>query len=197
MPDWVRWAWAGLFGLTLGQHLAHVLRMCGLHRLWHSGHMLMAIGMGFMFLPRYNGIPGWVWEVLFAAATALAGGYGLVMLHRGTRIDLAWITLVAGFAAMVYMWAMMDGFALAPISYAAALWFSGEAVGWFTGELCGRRDKGWLPPAVARPRAGVKTGAYLTGSMPIAYAATWPIRTTLGLMAAGMAYMLIGMQLML
>jgi len=160
----------------------------------------MGIGMAYMFLPpQYRYTTRWPWQVLFAVATILAGGYALLKLRKGTRVDLPWITLIVGLGAMVYMWAMGDGLAWAPITYAAAIWFSGEAVGWFTGELCGRRDNAWLPTAIApsRGRATVMPAPYLTGSKPIAYGATWFTRTTLGLMAVGMAYMFVGMQLLL
>lgn len=112
----------------------------------------------------------------------------LLKLRKGFQIDVPWIAPIAGLAAMIYMSAMSGGLAWAPISYTAA--------GWFSGELCGRRDNGWLPTAIAPVRGGATAAPDLSRSKPIAYNATGLMRTTLGLMAAGMAYMFAAVQLM-
>ena len=51
MPGWARWIWVGIFFLILVPHVAHFVRMHGVHRFWHLGHVLMGIGMAYMFLP--------------------------------------------------------------------------------------------------------------------------------------------------
>ncbi|MGE0463783.1 MAG: DUF5134 domain-containing protein [Vicinamibacterales bacterium] len=198
-PDWARWIWAGIFVVSVLEHLAHVVRMSGVHRLWHLGHTLMAIGMAYMFVPpQYRDTTRWPWQLLFAAAAILAAGYALARARRGTRIDLPWIALTIGLAGMWYMWAMRDGVAWAPFTYVSAVWFLAEAVGWFTGELCGRNESGWLPTAIG-PLGAARTSPtpapYLAGSRPVACRMTRAGRLTLGLMAVGMAYMLAGMQL--
>ena len=200
MPDSARWIWGGIFLAILVHHVAHLVRMHGVHRLWHAGHVLMGIGMAYMFLPpQYRDTPRWPWQVVFALATVLAGGYALRKWRKGIRIDLPWIMLIVGLGSMVYMWAMKDGAARAPITYALAIWFCGEAVGWFNGELCGRRENAWLPAAIGPLRSDTRAMAApcLAGTHPLAYGASPLTRVTLGLMAVGMAYMFVGMQLLL
>jgi len=201
LPSSIRWIWVWVFLFVIAVHLLHPLRVYGVHRLWHSGHLLMAIGMIHMFLPEeFKGGSHWAWEFVFAAATVLAGGFAALKLRQGTVIDLPWVTLTVDLGIMVYMLAMMDGATWAPVTYGAAIWSAAEAVGWFVGGLCGRRDDSWLPKAIG-PRGGggepAATVRYLAGATPIAYDATQLSRTTLGLMALGMAYMLIAMQLMM
>ena len=121
MPDWAQWFWVGIF-LSIGvTHLAHLVRMHGLRRIWHLGHVLMGVGMAYMFVPlQYRDTSPRHWQVVFAAATVLAFGYALLKARKGTQIDIPWITLTVDLGAMIYMWAMMSGIAWPTISYAAA-----------------------------------------------------------------------------
>jgi hypothetical protein len=195
LPDWVCWIWAGIFSFTVVEHLLHLVRMRGTHRLWHLGHTTMAIGMAYMFVPpQYRDTTRWPWQLLFAAAALFATGYALARLSRGVRIDLPWITLIIGLVGMWYMWSMRDGVAWAPVTYAAATWFLAEAVGWFTSDLCGRPGSR-LPTAVQSRGSLAGSAPYLAGATPIACGTTWAGCVTLGLMALGMAHMLVGMQL--
>lgn len=192
--------------MILGHHATHIVRARGAHRLWHSGHLLMAIGMAYMILPlEYRALlsspPRLLLAnatVLFAVAAILAFGFAVLKLFEGIGIDLPWVTLTAGLGIMAYMLAGMAGEASAPLTYGAAIWCGLVGFGWFTGELCGRPDARWLPPAVGplggAPRA--TAARYLAGTTPIAYHAGSLSRATLGLMAVGMAYMLAAMQRM-
>jgi hypothetical protein len=196
LPDWVCWIWAGIFSFTVIEHLIHLVRMRGTHRLWHLGHTTMAIGMAYMFVPpQYRETTRWPWQLLFAAAALLATGYALARLTRGSRIDLPWITLTIGLAGMWYMWSMRDGVAWAPLTGAAAVWFVAESAGWFTSELCGRPGNRLLPAAIQVGSRGAASAPYLAGATPIACGTTRLGCATLGLMALGMAHMLVGMQL--
>ena len=193
LPAWVRWLWVGIFVLILAQHSLHAARMRGVHRAWHVGHTLMAIGMAYMFLPAdFRLLPFFPWQFFFVIAALLSIGFAVLELFRGKRVDLPWITLSTGLVVMVYMWAMMEGTAWAALSYTAAVWFAIEAAGWLTGELCGNGAIKWLPPGIGLQ--GVKKGPFLAGQYRIAHRTTRSGRLTLALMAAGMAYMLVAMQ---
>lgn len=198
LPDWVRWVWVILFLVVLAQHISHALRMHGIHRLWHCGHMTMALGMSYMFLPPSWGISQiWPWVVIFAFASLSALGYGILHLTRGNRVDFPWVTLTVGLAGMSYMWAMMEGINLSLVTWAAVVWFLMEAIGWFTTELCGRNVKPWLPRAIG-PGHPDRDHRYMSGDdRPVAYGTSWLGAMTLGLMAVGMAHMLAGMHLMM
>jgi hypothetical protein len=196
LPDWARWIWFGIFSFIVVVHATHPFRSHGVQRLWHSGHLLMAVGMAWMFLPlEYGNAFQWAWRLLFAAMAGLAGGYGVLKLVGGTRIDLPWIVLAIDSGAMAYMWTMMDGAASAAVSYALATCCIAEAVGWFSTELPGGRGHPWLPRAIGWSGRG--EAPYLAGSEPLAYRTTRIGATALGVMAVGMAHMLVGMQLML
>lgn len=198
-PIWVRWAWAGFFAYAALEHLPHVRRMRGAHRLWHVGHIVMSVGMAWMFIPpEYRSTTRWPWQVLFAVTSVLAVGYALLRLAAGVRIDLSWIAIAAGQIGMWYMWVMRDGLAREWVTYVGAAWFLAEAVGWFTQELTGRRERGYLPRSLGPfgRRASVSgEPQYLAGATPLAYRLDLRGCISLGLMALGMAYMLIGMQI--
>jgi Domain of unknown function (DUF5134) len=198
LPDRARWIWVGVF-LCIGlRHLVHAAQTRSAQRLWHSGHLLMAIGMVYMFMPAaYRSVPRWPCWLIFTTATTLAGGYAVVKLLNGIRIDFPWVTLTAGLGIMAYMLAVMGEQAWAPLSYGAAICCGAEAIGWFTGALRGRaHDDHRLRTTIDSRGDGARTtrSRYLGGALPIAYHTTWLSRATLGLMAAGMAYMLVAMQ---
>jgi hypothetical protein len=126
---------------------------------------------------------------------ALAGGYAVLRRLGGARIDLPWIALTVDLGAMAYMWAMMDGVAWAPVTYALTACCLAEAGGWFWRELHGRRGVSW---SVGRTRRTGRAGApYLAGTAPLAHRTTRMGAAALGLMALGMAHMLVAMQVML
>jgi Domain of unknown function (DUF5134) len=202
LPSWAGWGWAAVFVVVMLLHVQHAIRMHGAHRLWHSGHILMALGMAYMFLPQeLLTVPNRPWQLGFAGATVLAMIYAGYHLRHGIRVDTPWLTLTFGLALMVYMWAMMDGLVWPPFTYLAAAWFGAEAAGWFTGHLCGDyHHRSFVPPAFGpRRKSGRRisdVGPYLAGCRPIAYGTSWGGRMTLGVMAIGMGYMLLAMQLM-
>jgi hypothetical protein len=211
-----RWLWLGLFGVILGVHLRHVRRTRGAHQLWYGGHALMAAAMAGMLLPAGPGaISAPLWFVGTAGAAGGAVVYALLRHWDGVRIDMPWITLVVGLAAAAYMWLMVAGIAVAPLTYAAAAWLVLEALGWFTGLLCRRtRDSSLLPagrmaaewehadagrslpaPTVYPTRLDAAAPRpFLAGPLPLASAATVVDRLSLGLLALGMAYLFVVMQ---
>jgi hypothetical protein len=60
LPEWARWVWFGAFSVIVVVHATHPFRTHGVPRVWHWGHLLMAIGMAWMFLPleRADAPPG-------------------------------------------------------------------------------------------------------------------------------------------
>lgn len=201
LPDPARWIWIILFIAIFALHVAHAVQMRGVHRLWHTGHMVMAIGMVYMFIPpRFLNGWAWPWVGVFGVVSGLALLFAVREYRRGRRVDLPWITLTAGLALMAYMWLMMGGLGWAPLTYAATGWFLAEAVGWFTEELCGRNPRPVLPPAI-NPRLGpaipLGTCSFLGGDNPIAHGTSSLGAKTLGLMAMGMGHMMVAMQMML
>lgn len=201
LPSWVRWIWLGIFAFILVPHATHPLRTRGVARLWHSLHLLMAVGMTYMFLPlESDAVLRRAWELVFVGVTVFVGGCAVWKLFTRTRIDLPWVTLTVDLGIMAYMLAMMDGHGWAPLSYGAAFWCASEAVAWFTGELSGRHEDQWLPKAIGLHGGDHRAAQALrsvAGAKSIAHEVSWLSRTTLGLMSLGMAYMLVTMQVVL
>lgn len=197
LPDLVRWGWAFAFLVVFVLHFAHVLAMRGVHRLWHCGHLFMAAGMAFMFLPaqHYDG-EFWMWAAAYGLLALFAAIYGVVLFLRGKAIELPWVTLTAGLAVMAYMWWIMLGSSWGTFTIAAVLWFVLEAVGWFTQELCGHEQNVWLPRGLMR-RGSPPDCAFMAGRYPVAHGTSRFGTITLGIMSIGMAYMLMGMHLMM
>jgi hypothetical protein len=49
LPSWLAVIWTVVFIAIFVIHARHALDSDGQRRLWHSGHVLMALGMVFMF----------------------------------------------------------------------------------------------------------------------------------------------------
>lgn len=168
MNSWIPYpvavVWTAAFVLVALVHLAHVAVMAGRHRLWHVGHVVMAVGMLVMFWPAEPllGIPATagVWAYAIAAcAVALAL---VVARWRGVRLGPLWLASVADFAAMAYMFALMSG-GLAWLSVLATVWFAAQTLGWVSGWLNAVLEHGGLGEPVPAARRGVEP---LLGSAP-------------------------------
>ncbi|OZM76552.1 DUF5134 domain-containing protein [Pseudonocardia sp. MH-G8] len=71
LPGWLRGVWIAAVCAVVVVHLRHVCVMSGQRRYWHVGHVLMAAGMAYMYLPHsYQPIPGESGTAAFAAAAA-------------------------------------------------------------------------------------------------------------------------------
>ena len=75
-PTWLAVIWTLVFIAIIVIHALHVRDSDGQRRLWHSGHVLMALGMAFMFAPAsidHFDIPSGFWQLVFAnGALAIA-----------------------------------------------------------------------------------------------------------------------------
>jgi hypothetical protein len=171
IPDPVAVVWVVLFAMVAIVHLGHAAVMGWRHRIWHAGHVVMAIGMGVMFWPGTPllGLPAaagiWVYGVL-AGLLALALA---IIWWRGVRLGMLWLVSVVDFAAMAYMFAMMSD-RLAWLSVLAAAWFTAQLIGWASGWLGAVLERGGLgepgPVTHAVPGASVTDGARFPGERP-------------------------------
>lgn len=80
LPDWLRIVWVAIYALILVLHLVvhlrHLIGLGGQERAWHSSHVLMALGMVYMFLPAgIVTLPSMVGIVVFALAALAATGW--------------------------------------------------------------------------------------------------------------------------
>lgn len=177
LPVWLRVVASGAFAVVLLIHVRHLRTAGPRGRVWHAGHVLMALGMLDMVAPTTSMlVPAWAGEVIFAGAALAVAGFALseffrAELARGRRLGWLWPVVGVDLAAMVWMFAMP-----AP----RLGWLTGLLVGWFalqaTGWATGRLDTA-AEPDVCRSTHRVS------------------VRATLAVMAVGMAYMFLAMQL--
>jgi hypothetical protein len=214
LPTWLTLAWAAVFAGILLVHAWHLVVLSGRRRLWHGVHVLMASGMLVMFVP--TGATGILSSAAIAAFLAAAATVGCLLarerVHRRALGPL-WFAALVDLAAMAYMLAMTTA-RLAVLTLTLLVWFAAQATGWITGRLCvvlahnglGKPAEAAAPvdilatgtPVVAAIKPGIikDNGAPVlpVPPKPREHAHQHVLRVSLGLMALGVAYMLIVMQ---
>lgn len=221
IPAPVAVAWSLLFMLVVLVHVWHAVVLGGRHRLWHLGHVLMAVGMVVMFWPDGSamGSPAAVGVAVYLGAA----GFVVVSLAvaRARRLDLGplWPVIAVDLAWMAYMFAMAS-YRLMWLSVLGVLWFAAQALGWATGRLGRVLERGGLGEAVPasvgstpsnrgteatepsstnqvgrgeRGASGDSEPEILDGVIDSGRR-DWSVRISLAVMGAGMAYMLLAMQ---
>jgi hypothetical protein len=197
LPEWLAIIWTLVFVVIFVIHLRHVLNTHGQRRLWHSGHVLMAAGMTFMFAPTsidHFNIPVTFWQLAFANAAAAVLAWILIQVLSGRAVNLLWLVIATDLGAMVYMWSA-NGY-VAPITWLLVAYFMLQAVLWAT-DTFRRLDREHQIPGIS----GISLGA--DGTTTISAAAAAPLvceldlRATMAAMGLGMAYMFAAMQLVM
>ena len=189
LPDWLRIGWVAIYAVILVLHLRHALGMKGQQRIWHSGHSLMALGMVYMFLPGgILALPVVAGVAVFALAALATGAWVLYALANQRPLDFLWVVLLIDMLGMTYMFVAQQA-ALGALLYLFAAYFAVEMGCWVFGAFNQPNPELRVIPAVV----GGGTVAVAAEARPLAEASTLEVRLTLGLMAAGMAYMFVAM----
>jgi hypothetical protein len=179
MPDWLRAAWATGFVVITAVHLRHALGMSGSDQWWHGAHMVLAVGMGVMFLvPRATG--GHLYEtgaVVFTVLALTLTGVTVLLQWSDGRPALPWAVSTGDAGIMAAMCAVPQPWPAAA-GYGAALYLGAVGVAWAVG---------WWDRVAAPP--GREEGA-----VRVATTTDLSTRTSLAGMAAGMAFMLVAMR---
>jgi Domain of unknown function (DUF5134) len=193
LPAWLAVIWTLVFIAVLVIHARHVVDSDGQRRIWHSGHVLMALGMGFMYAPgsidHFN-IPTGFWQLVFANA---AIGVVLWMLaqalvHRA--VNVLWLVMAIDLGAMAYMWSP-SGFQ-APLTWLLVAYFALQSLMWLSDRMRSVDHKTLWGGGMSVTPAGA-----------VAIAAAEPLvcfrdlRVSMFAMTIGMAYMFAAMQLMM
>jgi len=192
LPSWLSVIWTLVFLVILVVHLRHLIDTRDGRRIWHSGHVLMATGMLFMFAPAsldHFNISASFWQIVFANACGAVVIWMLAQLLSGRSVNLLWGIIAIDFAAMVYMWTP-SGF-VAPITWIVVAYFGAGALLWATNRMRGLDE---------RPLFGGFTlgaGGTLAATRAEPLICEKDLRWSMGLMALGMAYMFAAMQLLL
>ncbi len=193
LPPWLALLWTLVLVAVVVSHARHLLASGGERRLWHSSHVLIAVGMAVMFAPLSIGqvrIPALVWQLLFANA----GGVVLVVLLGraldGLWTNLLWLTSAAEMLAMVYMW---TGHTVAVVSWTLAGYFLAVSVFWLLGADRLVDGRAWprLRGGVTErgESAGAVAGRVASGTLSCGV----DVRVSLATMAFAMVQMLTAM----
>jgi hypothetical protein len=193
LPDWLAVIWTLVFLAVLVIHARHVLETHRGRQLWHSGHVLMALGMLFMFAPAsldHFGIPATFWQLVFANAAGAIVLWMTGQILSGRAVNRLWLVMAIDMAAMVYMWSS-NGF-VAPITWILVAYFTAQSLLWVT-DRSRRLDE----HAVAIPGLTVNADGTLTATAAVApLICERDLRVSMFAMTLGMAYMFAAMQLL-
>jgi Domain of unknown function (DUF5134) len=205
LPTWLGIAATAVFVVVLAVHLRHLAGGTRGGRAWHTGHVLMALGMIDMFLPTSGMIVSAViGEVVFALAAVSVGGFVVSRLVRRGRVSWLWPITGVDLAAMAYMFAM-PSVRFGWLTGLLVAWFVGQALGWIIGRLSAIADAATAEPTdiaghhlatgagVAAPGATTERATPATVAHSSAHSLS--IRATLTVMSLGMGYMFLAMQL--
>ncbi len=142
LPQWLAVIWTLVFIAIIVIHTRHVRDSGGQRRIWHSGHVLMAFGMAFMFAPAsidHFNIPSGFWQLVFANGAIAIVAWMLSQALSRPRDQRA----VAGDGdrprAMAYMWSP-SGFQ-APITWLLVAYFAAQSLLWVTDRMRERRPQ--------------------------------------------------------
>ncbi|QGM99856.1 LysM peptidoglycan-binding domain-containing protein [Methylocystis parvus] len=167
-------------------HCVHLARGCAECRALHGVHLVMLVGMLYMYAAMAFDLvaaPRSLWVTLYVASSAGVLAWLATRHFRGDSVEGVWVLALAQQIAMIYMWAPMTDWAPA-ISYGFALYFALETFGWGL-KAAARGARSALHPATAGPAPAALLPNSFFDDM------------CMTIMAASMAYMFLGMQLMM
>jgi hypothetical protein len=193
LPSWLAVIWMLVFLVIVAVHARHVLESAGQRRYWHAGHVLMAIGMAFMFAPAsvdYFDVPTGFWSLAFANGALAVLLWMLVQMFAGRGTNMLWLLIAFDFAAMAYMWSP-SGFQ-APITWLLVAYFVAQAVLWGTDRMRDLDERTIFGGAVS-----VTPDGALAASVAEPLICFKDLRASMAAMTLGMAYMFAAMQLVM
>jgi hypothetical protein len=194
LPNWLAVLWMLAFFAIVAIHGRHVLESNdGQRRLWHSGHVLMAVGMAVMFAPAsvdYFNIPMGFWSLLFANAAIAIVLWMIVQAFAGRAVNLLWPVMAFDLGAMAYMWSP-SGFQ-APITWILVAYFTVQAAIWVTDRMRNLDERAILGAALS-----VTPDGSVAANVAEPLVCFKDLRFSMAAMTVGMAYMFAAMQLVM
>ena len=193
VPEWLGIAGAAVFVVIAASHLRHFATAVGQQRPWHTCHVLIAIGMAFMYAPSAIdplGIPARFWQIVFAAACVLAALWAISGAQRTPT--LMWLLTAIDLGAMLCMWTANVSTAL---RWALVIYLSIQASLWALDAY--RRVDGDSPVINLSALSAAPAGASLSlaGTRAESLLGDLDISVSMVLMSVGMAWMFAAMQL--
>jgi hypothetical protein len=191
LPEWLAVIWMLVFIAVVVIHALHLRDTHGQRRVWHSGHVLMALGMAFMFAPAsidHFDIPSGFWQLAFAnGALAIFAWMLAQALHRHA-INVLWPVMAIDLGAMAYMWSP-SGFQ-APLTWLLVAWFIVQSLLWVSDRMREVDHKALLGGGFSVTPDGAV--AMSTAEPLVCFR---DLRVSMFAMTLGMAYMFAAMQL--
>ncbi len=201
LPTWIGAAWTAVFILIAASHLRNMIQATGQQRPWHACHVLVAVGMAFMYAPTQIdplAVPSEFWRLVFAAAALIAamwaiGGVGRVSV-------LIWLLSSIDLCVMLYMVSGPRAADMAAVTWLLSAYVLGEALMWALDLY--RRIDGAAPVVSWQMLASESGGPVSAASIGTAATTSGTLLGELDIsasmiaMALGMGYMLVAMQLM-
>jgi hypothetical protein len=192
LPEWLAVIGTLIFISILVVHILHLRESQGQRRLWHSGHVLMACGMAFMFAPASIdsfSIPAGFWQLAFANGALAILAWMLAQALAGRAINVLWLTTAIDLGAMAYMWS--PGGFQGPITWILVAYFAVQSLLWVTNRMREVDHKALLGGSFSvTPDGAVAMSA---GEPLVCFR---DLRVSMFTMTLGMAYMFAAMQLM-
>ena len=177
--------WLTALAVVLLFHCSHLLRMRGEPRWYHSAHVVMLLGMLYMFAGMafsLHLVPPREWTVVYVATSAAILSWMLIKVARGRPLNKLWCVALVQQVAMVYMWAPM-GVWFPLLTYGFVLYFAIEIIAWLSNAYS-KLEPLAAAQAQARHAGGSLEPRSIFGDV------------CMTIMAASMAYMFVAMQLM-
>jgi hypothetical protein len=193
LPTWLAVIWTLVFIAILVIHARHVVESQGQRRVWHSGHVLMSLGMVFMYAPSsldHFNIPNGFWQLVFATGALAIVAWMLREAFERRAINVLWLVMAIDLGAMAYMWSP-DGFQ-APLTWLLVAYLTAESLLWLSDRMRGLDHMTLWGGGVSVSARG-----------EVAISAAEPLvcfrdlRLSLFAMTFGMAYMFAAMQLLM
>ncbi len=199
LPEGVAVAWAAVFLVVAASHLRHLTHTSGQRRSWHACHVLMALGMVFMYAPAQIQpltVPAAFWQLVFATTGLIAATWAIAGIGRVST--LIWLLTSIDLGVMLYMWSGTNNGNVLPLACLLATYLIAEAIMWALDLL--RRLDGATPIVSWRVLATesgerVATPAVEPAAPSGALLGELDISASMVAMTLGMTYMLVAMQI--
>jgi uncharacterized membrane protein HdeD (DUF308 family) len=195
LPEWLGIVGVVVFLGIAASHLRHVARTDGQRRPWHACHVLIAVGMAFMYAPAVIdslAVPAVFWQLVFVSTGVLAALWALGGVGRVPT--LMWLLTSIDLAAMIYMWSPHS--AAAALGWLLAGYFVAQGAMWSADAY--RRLDGHTP--IISWNLMSDTSGSATVTVPVARTVAsdsligeLDIGLSMIAMTLGMAYMLVAM----
>jgi hypothetical protein len=196
LPSWLSIVWLLVFIAIAVAHFRYLIAGQGQRRVWHAAHVLMAVGMGFMYGQSASGAlstPSGLWRAVFVYAAGATGAWVLVQLLYHRAVNVLWPLIALDLTAMVYMWSP-SGLSAA-ITWPAVCYFALQAGLWAL-SIYHRHDGRWQLGGGAQIGVSAHGTVALTVSRSEPLICELPLRPSMIAMTLGMGYMLTAMQLL-